>query len=136
MEKAYEIGFWLSPLLTPEQATLAVEETFKTPLKQTGGQVLTEAAPKLMPLAYRVRRAIDNKNQSFAEAYFGWLRFKAAPETAVALSAAVRRSDRWLRSLVVNLPAAVFAPVRQRPARPGAPVPVTGMPASLSSVLM
>ena len=67
-----------------------------------------------MPLAYPIRKTIDNKNLRFREAYFASLRFNITPNRIAPLDQTLRLSPLLLRFLMVELP----VQVEESPRRP------------------
>lgn len=103
--KTYELGLLLTPLLTEEGvAALLTTGALKQLFVRQGLELSSADAPKMIPLAYTIRKRIDNKNQVFREAYFASLRFAAAPEAIPELTAQLRKSGEVIRSLVISLP--------------------------------
>lgn len=102
--KNYELGLLLTPLLTEEAATALLNETFKTLFEKHEAVIVSTDAPKMIPLAYTIRKRIDNKNQVFREAHFASIRFTALPESIPALKEQVRKMSEVIRSLLIIVP--------------------------------
>lgn len=104
--KPYELGVLLTPLLTEEAALAWFDETFKKLLVQAGAEIipLSVTTPKLFPLAYTIRKRIDNKNQVFREAYLASLQFVALPEQVLVIKDNLRKVSEIVRSLLIIVP--------------------------------
>lgn len=102
---AYEIGYLLTPLVPEEQVAATVERVIVGALTAAGATVGVQTGPKLIPLAYRIKKMIDNRHQTFSEAYFGSIRFIASPEAGAAIGATLGRVPELVRSLLVVIPA-------------------------------
>ncbi len=120
-QKSYEVGFLLSPLLPEEQATAVVERVIRAGITAADGTILAEESPKMVPLAYRIKKVVENKSSNFGEAYFGSVRFKLAPEALVMFKTAVEKAPEVIRSLIITLPAEAVNPPPKRARRTPAP---------------
>lgn len=99
---SYECAFHILPTGTDEEVS-AVFAKLKELVEQAGGTVVHEETPRLLDLAYEIEKSIDGSKRSFNAAYFGWVRFVALPEAAVAADEAVRTAPEVLRHLLVKL---------------------------------
>lgn len=102
--KTYEFGFLLTPLLTEESVAGFLTGALKQLFDKHQMLVTATVAPKMIPLAYTIRKRIENKNQIFREAYFGAIRFTAAPEAIPAFNTDLRKVNEVIRSLVIIIP--------------------------------
>ncbi len=99
----YELAYLVTPLL-PEQALAEEVARIKSGIESLGATILLEEQPKMRYLAYTIVKKIANKNTRFNEAYFGWVRFKSAPEDAAKVDAHLKKYDSVIRSLFMVAP--------------------------------
>ena len=76
--KVYEVAFNIVPTLSDE-ALAAEFGNLKEALSKAGAPVISEQYPKTIPLAYTMNRVINNKNNKFNSAFFGWVKFEMDP---------------------------------------------------------
>lgn len=127
--KTYELGLLLTPLLTEEGAIGLMSGALEKLFDRLEIKVSTADTPKMIPLAYIVRKRIDNKNQVFREAYFVSVRFSASPEAIPTLTAELRKISEVIRFLVIIVPKVTEAAQDRRPmitACPTVPETVAG----------
>ncbi len=113
--KAYEIGYLLSPLVLEEAILAMVDELVRTPVEKAGGTVTGTTPPKRQALAYQIGKAINHKRTNYREAYFGAVRFDAAPETLAAIKKDLDLAENILRYIMINLPRRAELPAAKRP---------------------
>lgn len=111
----YELGFLLTPLLTEEGVAGFLSGVLADLFKRHDATIKTTEGPKMISLAYTVRKRIENKNQTFNEAYFGAIRFEAAAEEIPGLVAGLKKINEIIRSLVIAIPKVTEAPAPRRP---------------------
>lgn len=119
MEKNYEIGYLLSPLVPAEEVGIRLAEAIKEPLSVSHGVVTSELEPRSITLAYPVSKTENHQKTTFKEAYFGALRIAIDPAEAVALAAKLKLSPLIIRFVLVSLPknAAPLMPLKRPVAR-------------------
>jgi ribosomal protein S6 len=113
--KTYELGLLVTPLLTEEGVVAFLDGVMKQVFVRLGIKVASTDTSKMMPLAYTIRKRIDNKNQVFREAYFVSIRFSAMPEAIPELTAGLRKMSEVIRSLVIIIPQVTEAAQDRRP---------------------
>jgi len=123
MEKNYEIGYLLSPLVPAEEVGIRLAEAIKEPLSASHGVVTSELEPRSITLAYPVSKTENHQKTTFKEAYFGALRIAIDSAEAVALAEKLKLSPLVIRFVLISLPknAAPMMPlkrpmIRRRPA--------------------
>lgn len=118
--KTYELGYLLTPLLTEELVAELLEKKVKALIAKEGGELVSEQAPKLISLAYPIRKQVENKHLVFRDSFFGAIRFTAAPAAAPALAAELKKLPELVRFLLITLPDITEeAPARRGPAPEG-----------------
>jgi len=102
--KIYEIGYLLVPYLPAENVAKAVEDSIKSKILASGGEVTSEIEPAMIRLAYFITKVINNKHTKFSDAYFGALRFKITSASAKSLQEIFDKDDSMIRYLLIALP--------------------------------
>ncbi len=108
--RVYEIGAHIIPTLGEEGAKEAFD-ALRDRVMKAGGAIIAEEAPTLLTLAYKMRKDIDRKRYTYTTAYFGWVKFEAAPEAAHALKATLEDDRNVLRAILIKTTRETF--VRQ-----------------------
>jgi len=125
--KVYEIGAHIIPTLGEEGAKEAFD-AIRDRIMKAGGAIIAEEAPTLLTLAYKMRKDIDRKRYTYTTAYFGWVKFEAAPEAAHMLKATLVEDRSVLRAILIKTTRETF--VRQMPTslQKAEPAPVVEAP--------
>ncbi len=97
----YEVGFLLVPETTEEKLPEAFGN-LKDAILSKGAIAISEEFPKLISLAYTMEKTINNKNERFNEAYFGWIKFEAPGESIATIDAMLRLRDDVVRHLITS----------------------------------
>ncbi|MFW6210405.1 MAG: 30S ribosomal protein S6 [Patescibacteria group bacterium] len=98
----YELAFHVLPTVA-EGEVPAVVTALKDKITAHGGSITDEEAPARFDLAYDIVQYIEGRNRRFSSAYFGWIRFTAAPEAVPELQVEIESSKELLRFLLVKL---------------------------------
>lgn len=99
---SYELAFHVLPTVAEGEVATTLE-TIKQAITAAGGVTGLEEAPQRFDLAYEITKMIDGKYRRFTTAYFGWVRFTAAPAVVTELMAEVEAHPSILRALLVKL---------------------------------
>ena len=99
--RVYEVGFLVIPTVTEEELPREVT-ALKDVLDREKATVISEEFPKFRALAYPMQKRISGAIQSYANAYFGWVKFEAAPESALTIEQAFKKSDKVLRYILIK----------------------------------
>lgn len=123
-QKTYELGYLLSPLVAAEAVAETVEKEIKKVLSTVKAQIKSEVVPKMRQLAYPIKKIVEHKGSTFAEAYFGAVVFVAEPSAVVEIEVKLKKSAVLIRHLLITLPpVALLAPTpRRAPGTGEAPV--------------
>jgi ribosomal protein S6 len=97
----YEVGFHIVPTVSPENLPKEVD-AIKAVLGGVGATVISEEFPKLRSLAYQMVKAIGPVRHRFDTAYFGWIKFRAMPETAAEVKKAMDGNEKVLRYILIK----------------------------------
>jgi ribosomal protein S6 len=101
-QHSYELAFHVLPTIAEGEVS-AVVDSIKAAITKNAGEIFDEESPERFELAYEVVKHLEGKNRKFRSAYFGWIRFKALGEAAVAINAEVDTNNVILRHLLIKL---------------------------------
>lgn len=118
-QKTYELAYLLSPLIAAEAIAEQVEKELKQPLSVAKAELKHEFGPRLMALAYPIKKVVEHKGSTFREAYFGSLVFTCEPAAIAAIEAKLKKSHFLIRHLLITVPATLPTPVATVPNEKG-----------------
>lgn len=101
ISRVYELGYHIISSVPEENLGVEIE-TLKGLIKKHGGEVISEAEPEIMDLAYTMRKRFESGYQSFDRSYFGWVKFEMASDAAIALKADLDEIESLLRYLITK----------------------------------
>jgi ribosomal protein S6 len=96
----YEIGYILVSTI-PEEKVSADVTAIKDVLDAGRASTISEEAPRLRPLAYKIKKKIGGANQTFDTGYFGWIKFEAVPEAVIEIKKRLNQTESLLRFLLI-----------------------------------
>jgi ribosomal protein S6 len=99
--KVYEIGYHLIPSIPVEKVAGEVEE-IKSVIAKHKGSLIAEENPKLRPLAYTIKKAVEGSRYKFNEGYFGWVKFEVDTAVIEEIKKALDANEHILRYLLIN----------------------------------
>ena|SRR3989339_633586 len=99
--RVYELGYHLVPTLAEEQIPEA-SGAVRGMIERISKDIIAEELPVFIDLAYQIVKTVEHKNKRFDDAYFGWIKFEASPESIAALEEELKKDDNVLRYLVVK----------------------------------
>lgn len=99
--KVYEVGYNIVPTVGDERIGEEVT-AIKDIIEGEKGSVFAEEFPKYIDLAYPMVKVHHNKRTLYHSAYFGWMKFEATPEAAVAIEKKLKASEHILRFLLIK----------------------------------
>ncbi len=97
----YEVGFHIVPAVSPEKLPAEVD-AIKAVLGEAKATIISEEFPKLRNLAYTMIKAIGPARHRYDTAYFGWIKFEAAPETSADIKKALDGNEKILRYILIK----------------------------------
>ena len=101
-EKIYEIGYHLISSIAEENVP-AEEAKVKEYLAAEKAMIISEEAPALRPLAYKIKKAFGGVYKTFDKAYFGFIKFELPEEgDIITIDAKLKGNDNVLRHLVIK----------------------------------
>lgn len=99
--RIYEVSFLILPTFLDEEVSSTVLK-IKDIISTQGGNFLFEENPKKIPLAYTMIKKINNKNERFDDAYFGWLKFELDPIRLEHIEHEIKRLEPVIRFLIIK----------------------------------
>jgi len=110
----YEVGYLLVPTISEDD--VSGEATKIRDAIEKHGVVVSGAAPDLKHLTYTIVKHAAGKNHRFDNAYFGHFVFETTKDGVSDITAAVKKNDKVLRSLIINRSKeSLVAPTRRIP---------------------
>lgn len=100
--KSYEYAFHILPTVA-EGEVPGVFGAVKAHITNAGGECFDEEAAERIDLAYPVVKHLEGKNRKFTSSYFGWIRFRIAPEALEHLAEELEHEPQILRDLLTKL---------------------------------
>ncbi|MDP1625341.1 MAG: 30S ribosomal protein S6 [bacterium] len=97
----YEVGYHIVPAVSPDNLSVEVD-AIKAVLGKNGATIISEEAPQLMPLSYEMVKVAGQTRNKYDTAYFGWIKFEAAPAAVVEINKALSVSEKILRYLLIK----------------------------------
>ncbi|HEY4488677.1 MAG TPA: 30S ribosomal protein S6 [Candidatus Paceibacterota bacterium] len=97
--RVYEIGYHIIPAVAEGDVEKLVGG-IREQIEKGGGTFIAEGAPALLKLSYPMDARVGDKTEEHDRAHFGWLKFEAAPEVAIALQESLRTNPSVLRAIV------------------------------------
>jgi len=99
--QVYEVGYLIVPAVLQEKIA-AEMSVIKDGIGGEGGVFISEDFPKLRQLTYTMRKAVLGRYQKYNTAYFGWVKFEAAPEAIDTIKKVLEKNDNILRFLIIK----------------------------------
>ena len=99
--KVYEIGYLIVPSI-PEEKVAGQMSAIKDILSKHKAEVIADESAMLRPLAYTMVKKVGTTNRRFDSAYFGWIKFEAAPVEVRLIEKEVKEVESILRLLLIN----------------------------------
>jgi len=96
--RIYEVGYHIAPTVEEENIDQVVAG-IRSEIENRGGSLITEGAPQAITLSYPMYVNKGGSYEEYTRAYFGWIKFEAAGESAVALRVYMDANENILRSL-------------------------------------
>lgn len=97
--RVYELGYHIVPAISEEEApreALAIKDF----IKENGGTVISEEAPKHIELAYAMYRTEGGKKEKFEAAHFGGIKFEMNPTDVVKVKEVLDINKNILRHII------------------------------------
>jgi ribosomal protein S6 len=99
--RVYEVGYLLVPTLS-EQEMPGVYSSLKDLIVSLGGEMISDEMPKMIDLAYTMKKTIQNVRSRFDTAYFGWSKFFMDADKVSELKKKLDLNPQVIRFLIVK----------------------------------
>lgn len=99
---SYELAFHVLPTVAEGEVPTVFADV-KQLITKDGGEIFDEEAPERFDLAYEIEKVLEGKHRKFTSAYFGWVRFKAQPDTIEQMLSELEHRTDILRHLLIRL---------------------------------
>lgn len=99
--RIYEIGYLLIPAVGDEGVPARVGDMHEC-LERQGGVIISEDLPTLKNLSYIMERMSGGVKQKYDRAYFGWIKFEMAPESAPLFKKEIDEKEEILRFMIIQ----------------------------------
>lgn len=97
--RVYELGYLLMPSVNEENLS-DERDALVALITKSKGIVISEGQPQLIDLAYEMSKVINNKKQTYSQAYFGWIKFDVTPDVIDALTVEIENGESLIRSIM------------------------------------
>lgn len=97
--KIYEIGYLLTPLI-PEERINEEISVLRGLIEGNHGFIINEEGAKMQRLAYTIKKPNAG---SFDSAYFGWIKFMAASDSAPEIKKSFDKNQNVVRFLITEI---------------------------------
>ncbi|MEK7585533.1 MAG: 30S ribosomal protein S6 [Patescibacteria group bacterium] len=109
VNRVYELGYLLSPLIPSESLTDKVNQDLKALVNGFGGEIIGDnPLPAMITLAYPIKKVVDHKGLTCREAYFGAFRFRLNSSALPELIAKLKELNDLIRYLLLEVPKATL----------------------------
>ena len=99
--RIYEIGYLIVPGVGDEEVPVQVALMHEA-LEKQGSMIISEDLPTLKNLSYTMEKMSGGVKQKYDRAYFGWIKFEMAPESAPLLKKEVDGKEEILRFMIIQ----------------------------------
>lgn len=97
--RIYEVGYHIIPTVKEDEVD-GVVGNIRAIIEKAGGSFIAEGAPVQMKLSYPMTKRENERHAEYDHAYFGWLKFEAPVEAALALERSLKADPQIIRSIV------------------------------------
>ncbi|MBI2627562.1 30S ribosomal protein S6 [Candidatus Nomurabacteria bacterium] len=101
VSRVYELGYLLVPTIKEEDVSVNYGN-LKELISSFGSEIITDEMPKMINLAYSVRKVISNVRSNFNKAYFGWTKFTMNGEQVLELKKNLNLNPNFIRFLILK----------------------------------
>ena len=99
--RIYELGYHIIPAISDEEAPKEAS-AIKDLIKEHGGTVISEEAPKHITLAYTMHRTENSKKEKFDAVHFGGIKFEINPANVIKIKNVLDVDKNILRHIIFN----------------------------------
>jgi ribosomal protein S6 len=99
--KVYELGYLLVPTIKEEDVPVNYGN-LKELVSSFGGEIIADEMPKMMTLAYVMKKVTSNVRSKFSTAYFGWIKFTMDASKILELKKRLDLDPNFIRFLILK----------------------------------
>ena len=99
--KVYEVGYLLVPSISEENIAVNYGN-IKELISSLKGEIVADEMPKMIPLAYEMKKVTSNVRSKFNTAYFGWVKFTMSTTNVLELKKALDLDPNFIRFLILK----------------------------------
>jgi ribosomal protein S6 len=100
--RLYELAYLVSPTVSEDKLNEVVGR-IKAVFEKQGIFVTFEEFPKFRQLAYTLIKPLGGKNEKYANAYFGWMKFETAGASLTGVKVSLEKEADIIRFLLVKV---------------------------------
>ena len=99
--KVYELGYLLVPTIKEEDLG-TVYGNLKELVSSFGGEIISDEMPKMINLAYLIKKVTSNVRNKFSTAYFGWIKFIMDSQKVLEMKKNLDLDPNFIRFLILK----------------------------------
>ena len=99
--RIYELGYLLVPTIPTDDVSV-VYGNLKELVTSSHGEIIADETPRMIQLAYTMRKVISNISNKFNTAYFGWTKFAMDGNEVVELKKKLDLDSNIIRFLILK----------------------------------
>jgi len=99
--KVYELGYLLVSSIKEEDLSVQYGN-IKELVVSFGGEVIADEMPRLLNLAYSMKKVISNVRHKFTTAFFGWIKFMMEAEKVLEMKKKLDLDPNFIRFLILK----------------------------------
>ncbi len=99
--KIYELGYLLLPTISEEDIPISYGN-LKELILSLSGEIISDEIPKIIPLAYSMKKVTSNVYNKFNTAYFGWTKFIMDSQKVLELKKHLDLDPNFIRFLILK----------------------------------
>ncbi|OGI57128.1 hypothetical protein A3B85_03290 [Candidatus Nomurabacteria bacterium RIFCSPHIGHO2_02_FULL_37_13] len=99
--RVYELGYLLVPTIKEEDIVISYGN-LKELILSFGGEIVSDEMPKIISLAYTMRKVASNVRSKFNTAYFGWIKFTMNAQKVLELKKKIDLDPNFVRFFILK----------------------------------
>lgn len=99
--RIYELGYLLVPAIKEEDIPVNYGN-LKELVLSFGGEIISDEMPKMISLAYTMRKVTSNVRNKFNTAYFGWIKFIMNTQKVLELKKKIDLDPNFIRFFILK----------------------------------
>lgn len=99
--RVYEVGYLIVPSVVQEKLPAKVD-ALRDSIISAKGVILSEGEPKHRELAYDMTITVANKKTTYADGYFGWIKFESDSQAIRHIHEALEKNADIIRFIIIK----------------------------------